>query len=123
MGHVGLGESLHLLAHHVGLELERWEEEVEALIADEPLESGLGTIEPGRCRGVRQTARGYAGGESPAVELVFHAGAYFDASGVELPAQKFLDEVVIRFGISSADEHYHVPLLVSPYAYSTYRGS
>ena len=74
MGHVGLGESLHLLAHHVGLELGRWEEEVEALVADEPLESGLGTIEPGRCRGVRQTARGYAAGESPAVELVFHAG-------------------------------------------------
>ena len=56
-------------------------------------------------------------------ELVFHAGAYFDASGIELPAQKFLDEVVIRFGISAVDEHYHVPLLLSPYAYSTYRGS
>ena len=56
-------------------------------------------------------------------ELVFHAGAYFEAQGTELPSPKFLDEIVIRFGISEATEHYHVPLLVSPFSYSTYRGS
>lgn len=55
-------------------------------------------------------------------ELVFHAGEYFDRQGVALPDPKFLDEVVIRFGISS-DEHYHVPLLISPFSFSTYRGS
>ncbi|MGI9374121.1 MAG: hydroxyisourate hydrolase [Hyphomicrobiales bacterium] len=56
-------------------------------------------------------------------ELEFEAGAYFDVLGIELPKQKFLDVVVLRFGISAADEHYHVPLLLSPFGYSTYRGS
>ena len=56
-------------------------------------------------------------------ELVFHVGSYFDRAGLSLPAPKFLDEVVIRFGIADMDQHYHVPLLISPYGYSTYRGS
>lgn len=56
-------------------------------------------------------------------ELVFHAGAYFRAQGMDLPDPAFLDEVVIRFGIAEPDSHYHVPLLLSPYGYSTYRGS
>ncbi len=55
-------------------------------------------------------------------ELVFHVGAYFDAVGVKLPDPKFLDTVPLRFGMSE-DAHYHVPLLASPYGYSTYRGS
>ena len=55
-------------------------------------------------------------------ELVFFIGDYFKniAKLGELP---FLDDVVIRFGISNSKEHYHVPLLVSPWSYSTYRGS
>ena len=56
-------------------------------------------------------------------ELVFHAGDYFSASGEKLPSPPFLDQVVIRFGIASPDQHYHVPLLISPYGYSTCRGS
>ena len=56
-------------------------------------------------------------------ELVFHAGDYFAASGVDLPEPRFVDRVVLRFGIADATSHYHVPLLVSPWAYSTYRGS
>ncbi len=56
-------------------------------------------------------------------ELRFHVGAYLLASGADLPDPAFLDIVPIRFGIASADAHYHVPLLVSPYGYSTYRGS
>lgn len=56
-------------------------------------------------------------------ELVFDAGAYFDRLGLSLPTPKFLDQVVIRFGIDDPDAHYHVPLLLSPYGYSTYRGS
>jgi 5-hydroxyisourate hydrolase len=55
-------------------------------------------------------------------ELVFNCGPYFDASGIETTDPKFLDIVPLRFGISEHD-HYHVPLLVSPYSYSTYRGS
>ena len=56
-------------------------------------------------------------------ELVFHAGAYLRAGGTALPDTPFLDEIVIAFGIDNVDQHYHVPLLLSPYGYSTYRGS
>jgi 5-hydroxyisourate hydrolase len=56
-------------------------------------------------------------------ELVFQAGAYFRGLKLELPEPPFVDEVVLRFGIADAGQHYHVPLLVSPWAYSTYRGS
>lgn len=55
-------------------------------------------------------------------ELVFQVARYFHARGVALPEPPFLDAVPVRFGIA-ADGHYHVPLLVSPYGYSTYRGS
>ena len=55
-------------------------------------------------------------------ELVFFVGDYFKKIA-DLPKTPFLNEVVIRFGISNASEHYHVPLLVSPWSYSTYRGS
>lgn len=57
-----------------------------------------------------------------AYELLFHAGEWFDRTGLALPAPKFLDLVSIRFGMAE-DAHYHVPLLLSPYGYSTYRGS
>jgi|SRR5579871_958886 len=56
-------------------------------------------------------------------ELIFEAGHYFRESGQELPDPPFLDEVVIRFGVADPEGHYHVPLLLSPYGYSTYRGS
>ncbi|MEO0389910.1 MAG: hydroxyisourate hydrolase [Pseudomonadota bacterium] len=54
-------------------------------------------------------------------ELLFLCGPYLRAHGAE--GQLFLDEVPIRFGIADAEAHYHVPLLLSPYGYSTYRGS
>lgn len=56
-------------------------------------------------------------------ELRFAVGAYFAASGLALPAPAFLDIVPVRFGIADPAGHYHVPLLASPWAYSTYRGS
>jgi 5-hydroxyisourate hydrolase len=56
-------------------------------------------------------------------QLQFSAGDYYRARGVQLPAAAFLDVVVLRFGIDEQQEHYHVPLLISPYSYSTYRGS
>lgn len=55
-------------------------------------------------------------------ELVFHAGRYLDACGTPPEDPRFLDVVPIRFGMSEAS-HYHVPLLLSPFGYSTYRGS
>jgi len=72
--------------------------------ADGPLLEG-GTLVPGRYR------------------LVFGVAAYFRARGVELPEPAFLDEVPLDFGIADAGSHYHVPLLASPWSYSTYRGS
>lgn len=56
-------------------------------------------------------------------ELVFHAGSYLRSKGFDLPSPAFVDEIVVRFGISDPDAHYHIPLLLSPYGYSTYRGS
>jgi 5-hydroxyisourate hydrolase len=56
-------------------------------------------------------------------ELVFDAGAYFAQAGLALPDPPFLERVVVRFGIAAPDQHYHVPLLLSPWSYTTYRGS
>ncbi|QKV52291.1 hydroxyisourate hydrolase [Comamonas antarctica] len=55
--------------------------------------------------------------------LSFDVGAYFKARGVALPEPNFLDRVSLDFGVAHAEQHYHVPLLVSPWSYSTYRGS
>lgn len=55
--------------------------------------------------------------------LVFEVAPYFRARGVTLPEPPFIDTVQLDFGIADAGGHYHVPLLVSPWAYSTYRGS
>jgi 5-hydroxyisourate hydrolase len=56
-------------------------------------------------------------------ELVFRVGDYFRAAGTPTASPAFLEEVPIRFGLAEPDGHYHVPLLVSPWSYSTYRGS
>lgn len=66
-----------------------------------------------------------SGGEMQAgvYELHFDVAGYFSARGAALPDLAFLDVVTLRFGIADADGSYHVPLLVSPWSYSTYRGS
>ena len=56
-------------------------------------------------------------------ELLFHAGDYLNEKGAPLTEPPFLDVIPIRFGIADERAHYHVPLLLSPYGYSTYRGS
>ena len=61
--------------------------------------------------------------EAGRYRLVFGVAVYFRARGVVLPEPAFLDEVPLDFGIADADSHYHVPLLTSPWSYSTYRGS
>lgn len=61
--------------------------------------------------------------ETGVYELTFHAGEYFRRAGADLTEPPFLDEVVVRVGIADAGGNYHVPLLLAPYGYSTYRGS
>jgi 5-hydroxyisourate hydrolase len=78
------------------------------------------TNDDGRCDGPVLEGDAFASG---IYELQFHVGDYLRARGEDLPSPAFLDIVPIRFGVASADEHYHVPLLISPYGYSTYRGS
>jgi 5-hydroxyisourate hydrolase len=56
-------------------------------------------------------------------ELVFAAGDYFAAQGVALPEPRFVDRVTIAFGVADPAQNYHVPLVVTPWSYSTYRGS
>jgi len=56
-------------------------------------------------------------------ELTFHLGDYFRAAGVPLTDPPFLDRVVVRVGVADPDAGYHIPLLISPYGYSTYRGT
>lgn len=74
----------------------------------------------GRCDTPLLEDEAFTNGE---YELVFHAGEYFDSKGQEDGEYRFLDRVVIRFGVNDQDQHYHVPLLLSPFGYSTYRGS
>ncbi len=56
-------------------------------------------------------------------QIVFKVGPYFVKNGLKAEAVPFLDEAVVRFGINDATRHYHVPITVTPYSYSTYRGS
>jgi 5-hydroxyisourate hydrolase len=56
-------------------------------------------------------------------ELIFYAGEYFIAQGVQLAKPSFIDQVILRFGIADANKNYHVPLIITPWSYSTYRGS
>lgn len=56
-------------------------------------------------------------------EIEFEIGSYFRAMNAPMDEPAFIDDVVLRFGIANADQHYHVPLLASPWSYSTYRGS
>lgn len=85
-----------------------------------PLIAAATTNADGRCDAPLLEGAAFRAG---VYELVFHAGDYFDAIGADLPSPKFLDVVPLRFGIADEDAHYHVPLLLSPYGYSTYRGS
>jgi 5-hydroxyisourate hydrolase len=70
----------------------------------------------GRCKAFPGLAAG-------PYRLTFSVGAYFADQGMVLPDPPFLDVIGIEFGLSGTEGHYHVPLLVSPYGYSTYRGS
>lgn len=79
----------------------------------------VSTNADGRCAAPLLEGEDFAAGE---YELVFAAGDYLRGSGAKLSNPAFLDHVPIRFGMAE-NAHYHVPLLISPYGYSTYRGS
>lgn len=74
----------------------------------------------GRCDTPLLQGEAYCSG---VYQLHFHVGDYYRGRGVDLLDPAFLDVVVLRFGVDAGQDHYHVPLLVSPYSYSTYRGS
>jgi 5-hydroxyisourate hydrolase len=74
----------------------------------------------GRCEGPLLEGKDFAEGR---YRLIFGVGTYYRGMGLDLGGIHFLEDVVIDFGVSDGDGHYHVPLLVSPYGYSTYRGS
>jgi 5-hydroxyisourate hydrolase len=100
-----------------GMEIEVWRL---GRAGDEPeLLTGTHTGEDGRPVVSLVADGGLAVGS---YELVFAVGTYFAALGADLPEPPFLDRVAVRFGIADPEAQYHVPLLVSPWAYSTYRG-
>jgi len=74
----------------------------------------------GRVQGPMIIGESFAAGT---YELVFHVGDYFRNRGIGLEEPLFLDQVPVRFGISRSSLHYHVPLLIAPWGYNTYRGS
>ncbi|WP_346796192.1 hydroxyisourate hydrolase [Halomonas sp. Bachu 37] len=74
----------------------------------------------GRCDAPLLDGEAFQVGE---YELVFHAGEYLDSHAAPTESPRFLDVIPLRFGVADAGQHYHVPLLLSPYGYTTYRGS
>lgn len=78
------------------------------------------TNQDGRCNAPLMEGEAMRAGQ---YELVFYAGDYFAAQGVQMPQPRFIDRVTIAFGIADAAQNYHVPLVVTPWSYSTYRGS
>ena len=99
-----------------GLRLRLLRREGDAFV---PLYDGV-TNDDGRCERPLLDAIALRAGR---YRLVFWTAAYFRAAGVPLADPPFLDEVTLDFGIADVDAHYHVPLLLSPWSYSTYRGS
>jgi 5-hydroxyisourate hydrolase len=101
-----------------GLEIELWR--VHPRSGERELLRSVRTNEEGRTDQPLLTGDDVAAG---VYELVFAVGQYFAETGAANAAIPFLDQVPVRFGIADSTAHYHVPLLASPWAYSTYRGS
>lgn len=78
------------------------------------------TNDDGRCDAPILEGEAFTVGE---YELLFHAGDYLDRQAAPGAKPRFLDRIPLRFGVADADQHYHVPLLLSAFGYSTYRGS
>jgi hydroxyisourate hydrolase len=81
--------------------------------------AGATTGQDGRCPAPLLAGSSFRSGR---YALTFHVAEYFMARGLTLPVPAFLEDVVVRVGIAQPSEHYHVPLLISPWSYSVYRG-
>lgn len=103
-----------------GITIELYMESAAAGRSERQLVKTVVTNDDGRCDSPLLEGEAFVKG---VYELHFLAGDYFEARGVSASAPRFLDRIVLRVGLSDPDQHYHVPLLVSPYSYSTYRGS
>lgn len=101
-------------ARHVRIELFRVDGPDRALIKE------IRSNEDGRCDEPMLQGSEFTPG---VYELVFHAGDYFAEHGVTMPEPRFVDQISVRFGVAHPDENYHVPLVVTPWTWSTYRGS
>ena len=110
------------------IELHRLENAAAATTTTTTTRSLLGTYvtnDDGRLPGGRPALQGGKEFITGVYEWTFYVGDYFASKGMHsfTPGQPFLDLVPLRFGIDNPDDHYHVPLLVSPWSFSTYRGS
>ena len=111
----------HVLDVAAGLPAADMLVELHSLDADVPRSlAKVRTNDDGRCAGPLLEGAALRAGH---YSLTFHVAEYFRARDVPLPEPPFLDQVVVHFGIPDAAQSYHIPLLVSPWSYSTYRGS
>lgn len=94
--------------------------ELHRLVGDSPVHvvEQITAID-GRCAAPFLEGEAFASGR---YTLTFHVGQYFGDCGVLLPDPPFIEQAVIHFGIASPEQHYHVPLLITPWSYSVYRG-
>jgi 5-hydroxyisourate hydrolase len=117
MGHL----TTHVLDTVAGLPAAGVRIDVHALpVSGEP--TLLGTVltgQDGRCPGPLIAGDAFRAGR---YSLTFHVGEYFRGRGIALPEPAFIEDALIRIGVAHADQHYHVPLLASPWSYSVYRG-
>lgn len=112
--------STHVLDVSAGVPAAGVRIELRALTSDPPvLLCSTKTGVDGRCSAPLLAGAAFQAGR---YRLTFHLGEYFRTRGVSLPQPAFLEEAVIHLGIADAAQYYHVPLLISPWSYSVYRG-
>jgi 5-hydroxyisourate hydrolase len=110
----------HVLDTSAGLPAAGIRIELHELDASPPrLLLAVATGHDGRCAAPLLAGDGFRSGR---YQLTFHVADYFRARGVTLPEPAFIEQAMVRIGIADAAGHYHVPLLISPWSYSVYRG-
>lgn len=110
----------HVLDTHVGLPAGGVRIELRMIAPDAPHAIGsYKTADNGRVADALLEGDAFRPGR---YELTFHVGEYFRSRGLQLPDPAFIEEAVVRIGIADASQHYHVPLLITPWSYSVYRG-
>lgn len=110
----------HVLDTHSGIPAAGVRIELRALTTGEPQLLGIFvTNDNGRCAEALLEDDGFQQGR---YELTYHVADYFRSRGVALADPAFIEEAIVRIGIANPSQHYHVPLLVTPWSYSVYRG-